>query len=76
MEVDLATDIHGSCNGTVSTPPGSMRITKKGSLVHVRAEEGFWRATFDQGDDGRDRGEPVGTIPPPSDGAFDPATLR
>ncbi|MFI2508959.1 hypothetical protein [Streptomyces sp. NPDC018972] len=49
VEIDLAMDVHGSCNGTVSTPPGTMRIIKKGSLVHVKAEEDFWRATFDRG---------------------------
>lgn len=49
MEVDLAMDVHGSCNGTVDTSPGAMRIIKKGSLVHVKAEEDFWRATFSRG---------------------------
>lgn len=49
MEVDLAMDVHGSCNGTVDTSPGAMRIIKKGSLVHVKAGEDFWRATFSRG---------------------------
>lgn len=46
VEIDLAMDVHGSCNGTVDTSPGAMRIIKKGSLVHVKAGEDFWRATF------------------------------
>ncbi|MGW7792681.1 hypothetical protein [Streptomyces tricolor] len=46
VEVDLAMDVHGSCNGTVGNSLGTLRIIKKGSLVHVRAGEDFWRATF------------------------------
>jgi hypothetical protein len=49
MEVDLAMDVHGSCNGTVGFSLGTMRIIKKGSLVHVKAEEDYWRATFSRG---------------------------
>ncbi|MFF3848251.1 hypothetical protein [Streptomyces sp. NPDC002328] len=46
---DLAMDVHGSCNGTVDNSLGSIRIIKKGSLVHVKAEEEYWRATFSRG---------------------------
>ncbi|WP_225828032.1 hypothetical protein [Streptomyces naphthomycinicus] len=49
VEVDLAMDVHGSCNGTVDNSLGPMHIIKKGSLVYVKAEEDFWRATFSRG---------------------------
>ncbi|MEU6482441.1 hypothetical protein [Streptomyces sp. NPDC046887] len=49
VEVDLAVDVRGSCNGTVGTSAGSLRLIKKGSLVHVKAKEDFWRATFSRG---------------------------
>lgn len=49
VEVDLAMDVRGSCNGTVGNSLGTMHIIKKGSLVHVKAEEDFWRATFSRG---------------------------
>ncbi|MEV5343794.1 hypothetical protein AB0K93_35830 [Streptomyces sp. NPDC052676] len=49
VEVDLAMDVRGSCNGTVGNSLGTMHIIKKGSLVHVRAAEDFWRATFSRG---------------------------
>ncbi|MFD7701710.1 hypothetical protein [Streptomyces caelestis] len=47
MEVDLAVDVHGSCNGTVSSrSTGTWHIIRKGSLVHFKAEEEYWRAAF------------------------------
>lgn len=46
VAVDLAVDVRGSCNGTVGGSLGTMHILKKGSLVYVKAEEDFWRATF------------------------------
>ncbi|MEU2060378.1 hypothetical protein [Streptomyces sp. NPDC013455] len=46
IAVDLAMDIHGSCNGTVGNSQGTMHLVKKGSRVHVKAGEDFWRATF------------------------------
>lgn len=49
VEVDLAMDVHGSCNGTVGNVLNTMRIIKKGSLVYVKAEEDFWRTTFSRG---------------------------
>ncbi|MEU1849528.1 hypothetical protein ABZ499_09695 [Streptomyces sp. NPDC019990] len=49
VEVDLAMDIRGSCNGTLGISGRTMRIVKKGSLVHVKAGEDFWRATFSRG---------------------------
>ncbi|MEV0175479.1 hypothetical protein AB0I00_30750 [Streptomyces sp. NPDC050803] len=50
MDVDLAMDIHGSCNGTIDADSmGTMHIIRKGPLVHVKAEEDFWRASFSRG---------------------------
>ncbi|MFE6286584.1 hypothetical protein [Streptomyces sp. NPDC057877] len=49
VEVDLAMDVHGSCNGMVGNSLGTMRIIKKGALVYVKAEEDYWRATFSRG---------------------------
>lgn len=49
VEIDLAMDVRGSCNGTVGDSLGVMHIIKKGSLVHVKAEEDYWRATFSRG---------------------------
>jgi len=48
-EVDLAMDVRGSCNGRVDNSLGTMHIIKKGSLVHVKAGEDYWRATFSRG---------------------------
>ncbi|MGV4890592.1 hypothetical protein ACSR0Z_29075 [Streptomyces viridosporus] len=47
--VDLAMDVRGSCNGTVGDSVNTMHIIKKGSLVYVKAEKDFWRATFSRG---------------------------
>ncbi|MFE6338758.1 hypothetical protein ACFVOK_37035 [Streptomyces sp. NPDC057798] len=49
VEVDLAMDVHGSCNGTVGNSLGRMHLIKKGSLVYAKAGEDFWRATFSRG---------------------------
>ncbi|MFC8372048.1 hypothetical protein [Streptomyces sp. NPDC057238] len=49
MEVDLAMDVHGSCNGTVGDSLGTVAIVKKGSLVYVKAGEDYWQATFSRG---------------------------
>jgi hypothetical protein len=45
VEVDVAADVHGSCNGTISLD-SPMHIIKKGSLVYVKAEEEYWRTSF------------------------------
>jgi hypothetical protein len=49
MEVDLALDVRGSCNGTMGNSLGTVAIIKKGPLVHVKAGEDYWRATFGRG---------------------------
>ncbi|MEV7789689.1 hypothetical protein AB0O72_30555 [Streptomyces sp. NPDC088106] len=49
VEVDLAIDVRGSCNGTVGNSPGSIHIIKKGPLVYAKAGEDYWRATFSRG---------------------------
>lgn len=49
VEADLAMDVRGSCHGTVGNSLGTMDIIKKGSLVHVKAGEDYWRATFSRG---------------------------
>ncbi|MFF9672238.1 hypothetical protein ACF1GS_11085 [Streptomyces eurythermus] len=48
MEVDLAVDVHGNCEGTVNRD-SVMHIIKKGSLVYFKAEETFWRTSFSRG---------------------------
>ncbi|WAZ26232.1 hypothetical protein STRCI_007787 [Streptomyces cinnabarinus] len=48
VEVDVAADEHGSCNGTFGLD-SPMHIIKKGSLVHVKAEEEYWRTSFSRG---------------------------
>ncbi|MCO4699615.1 hypothetical protein LRR80_05711 [Streptomyces sp. RO-S4] len=47
--VDLAIDVRGSCNGTVSNALGPIHIIKRGSRVYVKAREDYWRATFSRG---------------------------
>ncbi|MFI9772497.1 hypothetical protein ACIHJG_37455 [Streptomyces sp. NPDC052415] len=59
VQVDLAMDVRGSCNGTVGNSLGTMHIIKKGSLVYVKAEEDFWRATFSRGMTAEQAGEMV-----------------
>lgn len=49
VEVDLAFDIRGSCNGAVDNSMGTLHIIKKGSLVYAKAGEDYWRATFSRG---------------------------
>ncbi|MFI9616839.1 hypothetical protein ACIHCM_35050 [Streptomyces sp. NPDC052023] len=46
LEVDLALDALGSCNGAVGNSLGIMHIIKSGPLVYVKAQDDFWRATF------------------------------
>jgi hypothetical protein len=47
MQVDLAVDVHGSCNGKISDEStGTWHIIRKDSLVYIKAEEKYWRATF------------------------------
>ncbi|CCK24985.1 lipoprotein [Streptomyces davaonensis JCM 4913] len=48
VEVDVAADDHGSCNGTFGLD-FPMHIIKKGSLVYVKAEEEYWRTSFSRG---------------------------
>jgi hypothetical protein len=59
VEADLAVDVRGSCNGTVGNSLGTMHIIKKGSLVYVKAEEDYWRATFSRGMTAEQAGEMV-----------------
>ncbi|MFC8424112.1 hypothetical protein ACFUN7_25075 [Streptomyces sp. NPDC057236] len=49
VEVDLAVDVHGSCNGTMGNSLGTVTLIKKGSLVYAKAGEDYWRATFSRG---------------------------